>query len=269
MIGFDFNKVSQWVGNKTKGVAQFIGNKAKKIIDTVKAVVDFPKFVLDAVKIYTELTHRSIIKNSKPLLDGLEYISAFISDKAYDWIGNKRRNDTINIKGKVLTKLYDDEHAVCYQDDKFLYIGYRGTEPRFNITAKGSIERTINDLLTDAEAALGSVPKTRTDAAVAFYKKIKSMSNKAVKVITGHSLGGYLAKHVHFKTGKKNKTIIFNAFEHPNQKNQRSNKLIVHRIFGDPVSTWSGVSTPFRNIHLYKMQYLFPHIGAHSLDLFL
>ena len=269
MLGFNFGTIKQWVGEKAKNISQWVGDKAKQVGKVVKDIVDLPAKVIEAVKLYGELTANAIIKTGKPLLKGIEKLASFISDKAYDWFGNNRRSDKVTIDGKELTKLYDDQHAVAYTDNKYCYIAYRGTEPKFDITAKGSIDRTISDLVTDATAALGQVPADRTNKAMAFYNKVSGMTNKPIVLLTGHSLGGYLAKHVHFGTGKKIKTILFNAFEHPNQKNQQSSNLIIHRVFGDPVSTWSGVSSSKNNRHLYKMDYNLPDIKAHSLDLFL
>ena len=121
MIGFDFNKVSQWVGNKTKLASKWVGNQASGVVKTVKNIIEFPAKVLEAVKLYTKLTTNAIIKNGKPILDSLSYTAGFMSDRAYDWFGSKRRADTINVKGKEYTKLYDDQHGVAYDDEKYIY----------------------------------------------------------------------------------------------------------------------------------------------------
>lgn len=270
---FGFNPIKnafQWIGSKAKKVQRTVGQAANHVVKKVIDIVNFPKWVIDNVNIYKDITKNSILKQGKPVLDALTRVAAYMSDTAYHWTGAKRRADEITIDGKKYTKLYDDQHGIAYEDDNYCYISYRGTDTSFNLKVKGSLERTISDLHSDLQGALGKVPKARTDAAVVFFKKVKSMTKKKIKFITGHSLGGYLAKHVHFYgTSKKVRTIVFNAFEHPNQKSMQSSKLIVHRIFGDPVSTFSGVSSSRSNRFLYKMQYNFPSVSAHSLNLFL
>ncbi len=269
MLGFNLNKVKQWIGDKANKAKRFVGDKVTEVVDAVKNIVQFPAKIIEAVKLYSEITAKSVVKMGKPILDRLAYTASTMADRAYDWLGKRRRADKIKIKGTEYTKVYDDKHGVAYEDDKNLYIAYRGTEPAFDIRVQGSLERTMSDLISDLDLSLGKVPKERVKLAVAFYKKVTGMSDKPVKFITGHSLGGYLAKSVHFRTGKKDKTFLFNAFEHPNEKNKQSSKLIVHKIFGDPVSTFSGVSSLPNNRFIYKMKYKFPNIGAHSLPLFL
>jgi len=269
MLGFNPGKGFQWLGNQAKKAQRAVGQAANNVVKKIVDIVNFPKWVIDNVNLYKDITKNSIIKIGRPVLDSLTRIAAVMSDSAYHWTGAKRRANEITVDGKKFKILYQDQHGVAYEGDKYCYISYRGTDASFNLKVKGSLERAMSDLHSDLQGALGKVPKARTDAAVVFYKKVKSLTKKNIKFITGHSLGGYLAKHVHFNAARKVKTIIFNGFSHPNQKNMKSNKMIVHRIYGDPVSTFSGVSVPKNNRYLYKMKFNFPSVDAHSLNLFL
>lgn len=242
---------ARWIGDTAKKGGKWIGDNVKS---AVKAVTEFPKFILDAIVLYNKLITDTVIKTGKPILNGLAYIASFISNRTYDWLGTRRRPDKINIKGQEFTKLYDDQNAVAYEDKTGVYIGYRGTEVKFDLTSKGSLDRTISDLVSDLNIAIGTGGSiSRINSAIQFYKKVQGMTQKQIKLITGHSLGGYIAKYVHMRTAPNVTTIVFNSAAHPSDKGT-SSKLYTHRILGDPVSTFSGVSTTGKNRTLYKMQ---------------
>jgi len=128
------------------------------------------------------------------------------------------------------TKLSDRRSKVYTDDDKNVYIAYRGT--RFN---------NFNDLIADAHIWTGTEKySSRFQESENKFNKVKSKYPDSNVILTGHSLGGQQAKYV----GSKNKAkevITYNAFSNPkndllriNQKNKT--KTTNYRTYYDYAS---------------------------------
>ncbi|MEW8986155.1 MAG: hypothetical protein AB2401_03975, partial [Bacillus sp. (in: firmicutes)] len=107
-----------------------------------------------------------------------------------------RRDESNGFQGKVFVK--DDP------DNPTVIISYRGTE----FFERGFIE-TARDVWADVQLTVGADETSQLRSAQALYEEVKKEYPNHQIIITGHSLGGWLAS----KIGVNNKvpTFTFNA----------------------------------------------------------
>lgn len=107
-------------------------------------------------------------------------------------------------------KLYKDKYNIELEDDGFyaaafikdnnIVIAYRGTEPNKS-----------SDLLADIEIAFFKENNSQLVSSYLFLKYIEEKYVDKNIYITGHSLGGCLAQYAYISSGKKYKTVTWNA----------------------------------------------------------
>lgn len=107
-------------------------------------------------------------------------------------------------------KLYKDKYNIELEDDGFyatafikdnnIVIAYRGTE-----------SNKLSDLLADIEIAFFKENNSQLVSSYLFLKYIEEKYLGKNIYITGHSLGGCLAQYAYISSGKKYKTVTWNA----------------------------------------------------------
>jgi hypothetical protein len=198
-------------------------------------------------------------KISLPLLDK---VCATICDAGYAHYKNKSiyhlniKTSNKNIKCSMLPESNKEYMAYNYQS--IIIVAYRGTQ------------RNYNDMFADINIIVGNhLNIKRFNEAYKFYFLIrKNYPNKKI-IITGHSLGGALALHVHNTTNCN--TIVFNPVVGldsnykdyiENIRKESSSKhenLTTHKIKGDIVSMFSGgYGKVYEYILPIKLQNIWP-----------
>lgn len=144
------------------------------------------------------------------------------------------KNSNKNIKCSMLPE--SNKEYVAYIYLKQIIIAYRGTQ----INSK--------DIYADLNIVIGNqVNIRRFNNAYIFYQLIRKNYPQKKIILTGHSLGGALALHIHNITNCD--TIIFNPAIGLDSKynnyleniqSQKHQNLTTHKIKGDIVSMFSG-----------------------------
>ena len=160
-----------------------------------------------------------------------------------------------NIAGYQLdNELSDINHKVYYNKDK-------DRDNRLLVTYRGS--SNLNDFITDGHLAFGSLRNTkRYDESADVLRKAKSKYNEDKALITGHSLGGSIAKAV---AKKDDKIISYNSGNglFGANFNTKSNNIKNYRTNGDLVSIMHNPKTTktLKNKNLIKN-----FINSHNLE---
>jgi hypothetical protein len=178
--------------------------------------------------------------------------AAMLSDAMYG--GSALKKKKINDADPEFMKQYrldrrlsnDHQHVYVNKKEKKVITAYRGT----------SKKDMSNDLFTDAAIAIGFESKTgRFKKAVSSFERIASKYDGYHHTLTGHSLGGSIARHVRASEFGDivDEVHMFNPGSGLGNYFGRSGTeegVHGHYIAGDPISMlgWGGET----NTHVYK-----------------
>ena len=198
-------------------------------------------------------------KISLPLLDK---VCATICNAGYAHYKNKSiyhiniKTSNKNIKSSMLPESNKEYMAYTYQS--LIIVAYRGTQMNYK------------DMFADVNIIVGNHHNIkRFTEAYLFYQIIrKNYPNKKI-ILTGHSLGGSLALHVHNITNCD--TIVFNPavgldsnykdylVKVRKKSNNKHENLTTHKIKGDVISMFSGgYGKVYEHILPIKLQNIWP-----------
>ena len=202
---------------------------------------------------------KNTIKISLPLLDK---VCATICNAGYAHYKNKSiyhiniKTSNKNIKSSMLPESNKEYMAYTYQS--LIIVAYRGTQMNYK------------DMFADVNIIVGNHHNIkRFTEAYLFYQIIrKNYPNKKI-ILTGHSLGGSLALHVHNITNCD--TIVFNPavgldsnykdylVTVRKKSNNKHENLTTHKIKGDVISMFSGgYGKVYEHILPIKLQNIWP-----------
>jgi putative lipase involved disintegration of autophagic bodies len=215
-----------------------------------------PKFKLP--QIFPKITEKNTTLQPYKEVSQFAYNNTSKSHKAM-----KARNETLEkmrSRGFELDNdLSDRETSVFYNPTtKKVIVGYRGT-------ALDDSKTRWKDLKSDFNILIG---KTRNDQrfreATDKYKSVRNKyGDEYTFDVTGHSLGGALAKHVNDRhTNEIEKSVTFSRGSSPfHLQESKSNQIDVANAF-DPVALGAMMENGNKNVDFTPRTTL----GAHNLE---
>lgn len=108
------------------------------------------------------------------------------------------------------TKLYKDIYGVEIDDDGFFAVAFK-KENNIVIAYRGTEPLSLKDLLTDLEIGFFKKNSSQLVSSYLFFEYIKNGFKDCEINFTGHSLGGCLAQYAYICSGKRYRTVTWNA----------------------------------------------------------
>jgi len=159
------------------------------------------------------------VQDADPIIQGHE-IYWLVCVETY----NKKRLPRI---AEAWYLIYHDVESCIYQNRCEIIVGFRGTN-------------RAKDLYDDTKLTLGmAFPRHRQ--AVVYLKTLLSVNTNVIAKVTGHSLGGAIAREVS-KTMKL-ECVTFNAAAPPSTPVVHAEKETGYHIVFDVISAWQGPGT--------------------------
>lgn len=199
--------------------------------------------------------------------------ASYIQYKTDDVRETQKVLDEYNIGFNVVEDLTEPEYVTAInQDEKKIVVAFRGTDATLT-----NIYDNIADLQIAfglAETPIPSYIPSRFSTAEMIYKKVKEQYPDYQLQLTGHSMGGSMAKYIADKYNEK--SVVFNAGSTPvelytnkilGNKSSKTKFYVTDTL--DLISNTSILTE--KNINIiktkeYNKKYLF---GSHSIDNYL
>lgn len=284
-VGKVVKKSAKAAGKAVKTVSNVV-KTAKGVYDTGKDIVTDPiKTAVTGGKIVKNIGEAAIaylganvtkkihkLSNKKPkatnekLKDSDYYKYAVMSNGAYKK-GPKEKMAELGVLGSdhgwSLDNSLSSKHQTIYhhKDRNEVVVAYRGTK-----CEDGIIKCFTGDIGTDIAIAVGFEHKTkRFQRSEDEFMKIMDKYGESNRVtLTGHSLGGSIARHIQSKMPEMvDEVHMFNAGTGIANSTELDENVHSHHILNDPLSMLGAKN--HHNMHFYDMDGDNPH----SLENFL